>query len=240
MEKLSEGKTKIVYATDDPDEVLLEFKDSITALDGEKRDVLKGKGRINAEISGILFKHLNKNNVPTHFIKLVNSKTMRVNKLDMIPVEVVCRNFAAGHFVTRFPMFKRGQALKKPVIEFYLKDDSLHDPLLVEDHIIALNLASSKELRHIRRVTIKVNEILKNFLIQRKLKLIDFKLEFGRDKNGAIKIGDELNCDSMRLWDLETNKVLDKDLYRQGVPLNEVMEAYVECHRRIVGGKQID
>ena len=237
MQKISEGKTKIVYTTENPEEVLLEFKDSITALDGKKHDVLKGKGKINAEVSAKLFEAIEREGVPTHFIKLVKPSWMLARKLTMIPMEVVCRNLAAGHFISRFPVFKKGQPFKKPIIEFYWKNDALHDPILVEDHVAELGLASEDELKTIRLITGKANAVLIGFLIARRLRLADFKLEFGRSRGGSLFVGDELNCDSMRLWDTETGRILDKDSYRQGSSLEEVMKVYQESRQRILFGE---
>jgi len=237
LKKLSEGKTKLVYGIDRLDAVLLKFKDAITALDGKKHDILKGKGRINAAISAKLFKELERVGVPTHFIKLIQPNSMLVHKLSMIPVEVVCRNYAAGHLLTRLPMIKRGTKFREPIIEFYLKNDALHDPILTEDHLPALNLATEDEAQEIKKLTKKVGVRLSKFMASRGLKLVDFKLEFGRDGKGKLRIGDELNGDSMRLWDLKTGRGVDKDLYRKGAPLKQVMEVYEESYLRIVGRK---
>ncbi len=235
MKKISEGKTKVIYETEDKDNVLIEFKDDITALDGEKHDILPGKGEINATISATLFQELQRGSVPTHFISLEPSKhMMRARRLEMIPVEVVCRNLAAGHFLSRFPMFKRGERLRVPVVEFYLKNDQLHDPMLVEDHLPALALASKEETEKMKEITRKTNKILSDLFLKIGLTLVDFKIEFGRDSKQEIMMGDEINCDSMRLWETKTGEALDKDVYRKGGSLDDVKKVYEESLRRIV------
>ena len=232
--KINEGKTKVVCSSDRSDALLLIFKDDITALDGEKHDVLDGKGKINATISVKLFELLEKNGIKTHLIELIDSNSILVKRLEMIPLEVVCRNIAAGHFLSKFPRFKKGQTLKFPIVEFYLKDDTLHDPMLAEDHLTLLDLALEDEVVEIKKVTRQINKILSDFLLEKNLRLVDFKLEFGRDSSNEIILGDELNSDSMRLWDIETGKILDKDVYRQNSSLNVVKEAYEEFYQRVL------
>jgi len=235
LRKISEGKTKIVYETENKDDVLIEFKDDITALDGEKHDVLPGKGRINAAISAKLFQELQRGGVPTHFISLEPERpAILAKRLEMIPVEVVCRNLAAGHFLSRFPMFEKGEELRFPVVEFYLKSDELHDPMLVEDHLPALGLASVEETARMKEITRRANTVLSNFFHKIGLILVDFKIEFGRDSTGNIMVGDEINCDSMRLWRIDTREPLDKDIYRRGGSLEDVKRVYEESLRRIV------
>jgi len=235
LEVIGEGKTKIVRRMENPDLVLLEFKDAITALDGEKKDTLTGKGHINARISSFLFEFLSKEGVPTHYVSFIEPNYMVVRRLKMLPVEIVCRNIAAGSFTKKYPV-KAGSRLKYPVVEYYLKDDLRHDPMMNEDHIVVLGiLPSIEEVKEIKELTLKVNKSLSNFLDSKGITLVDFKLEFGKDKDGKICIGDEINGDSMRLWDKETGRVLDKDVYRQGKKLSEVLETYRECYKRIIG-----
>lgn len=231
---ISEGKTKRVLKTEDEDALILEFKDDITALDGEKHSILKGKGHINSALSTELFKVLENANLPTHFLKYIGAQRMLVKKLEMLPIEVVCRNIAAGHLVKNLPI-EAGRELKPPVIEFYLKNDNLHDPMLNDDHIRILGIATSEEIRSIKQITLNVNGVMKDFFSKKGLVLVDFKLEFGRDKTGNLLVGDEINCDSMRLWDEKTREVLDKDVYRKGGSLNEVAEVYRKAYRRIIG-----
>ena len=235
MEVIAEGKTKIVRRMSDPNLVLLEFKYAITALDGEKKDFIKGKGRINARISAILFEVLSRSGIPTHYVSFIEPNYMVVKRLEMLPVEVVCRNIAAGHFAKRYPV-EAGTPLKIPVVEYYLKDDLHHDPMINEDHFIVLGLSSSREeIKNIKEITLRVNKVLSDFFDSIGITLVDFKLEFGRGADGKIYVGDEINGDSMRLWDKMTGKILDKDVYRRGAPLSEVLDTYVECYRKIIG-----
>ncbi|OYT55348.1 MAG: phosphoribosylaminoimidazolesuccinocarboxamide synthase [Candidatus Hecatellales archaeon ex4484_218] len=237
LNKIAEGKTKIVYSSTSSDEVFLKFKDDITALDGEKHNVLPGKGVINAKVSAKIFSLLEEKDIPTHFVKLVDDTTMKVKKLKMIPVEVVCRNVAAGHLVKNYPFFRKGDKLKEPLIEFFLKDDLHHDPLLSEEHLKIFGLMEEKEIENVKRITRRVNEVLREFMEKLGLQLVDFKLEFGRDKEGKLRVGDELNIDCMRLWDLKTGESLDKDVYRKGESLEKVLQTYTKVYKLIVGGE---
>jgi phosphoribosylaminoimidazole-succinocarboxamide synthase len=235
---LSEGKTKIVHETEYGDIVLLEFKDSITALDGEKKDILRGKAVINSHISAYFLELLEKNGVPTHLIEFVEPNMMKVKKLNMIPVEVVCRNIAAGHFVKNFPIVE-GTPLDPPVVEFYLKDDARHDPMLNEDHFLILGLASREEVKKIKRLTLKTNKILSKDLKAKGLVLVDFKIEVGRGTDGKIYVGDEINADSMRLREVGTNRILDKDVYRKGGSMKEVLDTYIQLYEKLLGKKPL-
>lgn len=228
---IASGKTKLVYSLDDPFLVLLKFKDDVTALDGKKRDVIDGKGSLNAGISARLFRLLRENNVDNHYVEMYDSSSLIVKKLDMIPVEVVCRNVATGSIVKRLPIAE-GTIFDTPIIEFFLKDDARGDPMINSWHMMALRLASKSEIDKIVELTLKANEVLKRFLESRGLILLDFKLEFGR-RDGEILIGDELDPDCMRVRDASTGRVLDKDLYRKGASLEEVKRAYEEFYRRI-------
>jgi len=232
--RLSEGKTKIIEPTDDPDEVILYFKDDVTGGDGAKHDVLVGKGRVNAAISGRLLKLLEENGIKTHFIRLTGPNQMVAKKLRMIPLEVVCRILAAGHLVGLGKYFQYRQKLNPPIVEFYMKDDSLHDPMLNRFHIRALGLATDQEISEMEDVTLRTANILEKFLSERGMLLADFKLEFGRDSQGELVVGDELSTDSMRLWDKNSFEILDKDRFRKDMP--QIMElAYLEPLRRICG-----
>jgi phosphoribosylaminoimidazole-succinocarboxamide synthase len=235
LRKLGEGKTKIVYGIPRLDWVLLKFKDDITALDGAKKDRIPGKGSINARLSAFLFRLLEAHGIPTHFLKAEDSSTLRVVWLRMIPVEVVCRNIATGRLVKTYPFYKQGDLLKKPLVEFFLKDDAYHDPLLSEEHMKVFRLASLSEISDMKRITLKTNSVLKSFLRRKGLRLADFKLEFGRDPKGKLRVGDELNLDSMRLWSLKTGRSLDKDVYRRGGSLEEVTQVYRETYKIITG-----
>jgi len=236
--KLSEGKTKIVFATDHPDEVALFFKDDITAGDGKKHDILAGKGRINATVSAKLFQVLESGGVRTHFVRQLSPTELLTRKLKMIPLEVVCRILAAGHMVGLGKYFQYRQRLSPPVVEFYLKDDALHDPFLNSYHVRALGLTGSEEIAQMETSTLRAAEVLEKFFDQRKMLLADFKLEFGRDAAGELLVGDELSVDSMRLWDKETYEILDKDRFRKDLP-NVFELAYLEPYKRICGGENV-
>ncbi|NOY78894.1 MAG: phosphoribosylaminoimidazolesuccinocarboxamide synthase [Calditrichaeota bacterium] len=229
-ELLYEGKAKKLYATDNPDMVIQEFKDDATAFNGKKKGTIKDKGVVNNKISAFIFEFLESYHVPTHFEKVLSDREMLVKKLDIIPVEVVMRNIATGSLVKRYGL-EEGKELDYPVLEFYLKDDELNDPMINEHHAVAFGLATPDEMETISRYATKINAILKSFFIRRKIRLIDFKLEFGRFKD-RILLGDEISPDTCRFWDLETGEKLDKDRFRQD--LGRVEEAYQEMLNRIL------
>jgi phosphoribosylaminoimidazole-succinocarboxamide synthase len=231
MGLLAEGKTKLVCALDDPSLVLLRFKDQVTALDGKKRDVIPGKGALNASISAKLFQVLKQDGVENHYVEMYDESSLVVKRLQMIPVEVVCRNVATGSIVKRLPV-PEGTVFDPPVVEFFLKDDARGDPMINESHMVALKLASKSEVDQMVEAILKANDVLKRFLESRGMVLLDFKLEFGRGESGIL-IGDELDPDCMRVRDVSIGKTLDKDLYRKGAPLEEVKRAYEEFYRRI-------
>ena len=232
--KLSEGKTKIIEPADDSDQVTLFFKDDVTGGDGAKHDVLVGKGRVNAAISVRLFKLLEENGIKTHFIKQIGPNKLIAKKLKMIPLEAVCRILAAGHIVGLGKYFQYRQKLNPPVVEFYLKDDALHDPMLNHFHIRALGLATEPEIVEMEEMTVRSASVLEKYMSERTMLLADFKLEFGRDPKGNLVVGDELSTDSMRLWDKKNLEILDKDRFRKDMP--QIMElAYLEPLKRICG-----
>ena len=226
-----EGKAKKIFSTDSPDVFLQEFKDDATAFNGLKKDKIPHKGELNNQISSKIFEFLKENDIPTHFIKKVSDTEMLVNKVDIIKVEVVCRNIAAGSLVKKFG-FTEGTELKQPIVEYYLKSDELGDPLFTEEHIFALNLTDKYGLDVIKKMTLRINTLLKKFFLDKGIKLVDFKLEFGKDKNGNIILADEISPDTCRLWDSKTDKKLDKDRFR--FDMGEVEEAYMEIKNRIV------
>lgn len=228
--KYYEGKAKILYQTDNEELLIQEFKDDATAFDGTKKGKIKGKGIINNQISTYLFNYLDSYHVPTHFVKTHSDNSMIIKKLDMIPVEVVMRNMATGSLVKRYGL-KEGQELEHPVLEYYLKDDQKHDPMMNEHHILAFGQASSEELKLIERYAQKINAVLKSFFYRRNILLVDFKLEFGRNKSGKIVLGDEISPDTCRFWDSQTGEKLDKDRFRHD--LGNVAEAYEEVRKRI-------
>jgi len=230
---LYEGKAKRIYEISTrQDAYIQEFKDDATAFNGLKKDQIKEKGEINTEISTTLFKYLESKGIPTHFIEMLSPNEMLVKRVKIIKVEVVCRNIAAGSLVKRYG-FKEGTEIKPAMVEYYLKSDELGDPLFTEAHIYALKLATEEELKNIKDLTLKINDLLKEYFSERKIKLVDFKLEFGKDKDNNILLSDEISPDTCRLWDTETNKKLDKDRFR--FDLGDVEESYKEIRNRIRG-----
>ncbi|MBS3976309.1 MAG: phosphoribosylaminoimidazolesuccinocarboxamide synthase [Syntrophomonadaceae bacterium] len=232
MEKIAliyEGKAKKVFQTADPELVLVEFKNDATAFNGLKKGQIAGKGSCNNQISSILFQLLEENGIKTHFVKQVSETEMLVQKLNIILVEVVVRNLAAGSLVKRIGLVE-GQELKPPVLEFYYKNDALGDPLINNDHVFALGLANPEQLAQISSLARQVNGVLQGFFLERDLLLVDFKLEFGM-AGQELLLGDEISPDTCRLWDRATRKKLDKDRFRQD--LGEVSEAYQEVLRRL-------
>ncbi len=228
--KLYEGKAKIVYETEDPDKLILHFKDSATAFDGVKKAQLEGKGSLNNTISSIIFEVLHKKGIKTHYIKKLSDNEMLVWRAERFLVEVVVRNLAAGSIVKRLG-FKEGEKFEKPLVEFFYKNDQLHDPLVCEAHIELMKLAPIEALPTMRETALKVNSILSEFFSQNGIILVDFKLEFGRLPDGSIGIVDEISPDSMRLWDAETGEKLDKDRFR--FDLGDLLEGYRKVLERI-------
>ncbi len=227
--KIYEGKAKILYETDRPAMVIQEFKDDATAFDATKRGSIKEKGVINNEISAALFQMLESKGIPTHFVKRLSDREMLIKKLEIIRVEVTIRNISAGG-ISKALGIEEGVVLKSPVLEYHYKNDALHDPLMNDYHIEILGLATSKEMKKIKDYSFSINEILKDFFDKVGLKLVDFKLEFGRYK-GRILLGDEISPDTCRLWDKKTNEKLDKDRFRRD--LGRIEEAYQEVLKRV-------
>ncbi|MEW5945721.1 MAG: phosphoribosylaminoimidazolesuccinocarboxamide synthase [bacterium] len=227
---LYEGKAKKVYATSDDDRLIQEFKDDATAFDGEKKGTIRSKGVCNNRISSICFQFLERSGVPTHFIEMLGEREMLVRRLNIFPVEVVVRNIAAGSLSKRLGL-PEGNALPFSIIEFYLKDDSLHDPLVNLDHIKVLTSVSEGEVKVLETRAKEINVLLKNFFYARNLVLVDFKLEFGKDARNEIRLGDEISPDTCRLWDRDTHEKLDKDRFRRD--LGGVEEAYQEVLKRV-------
>lgn len=226
-----EGKAKQVFATENPDELLVYFKDDATAFNGEKRGTIGNKGVLNNKISTFFFNLLSEKGIPHHFIKMLSEREMLVKKLDILPVEVVVRNIAAGSLAKRIG-WEEGRKLPSAVIELYYKDDKLGDPLINNYHIKALGLATPEQVATLEAYALKINDILSTFLKDKQLELIDFKLEFGVHK-GEVLLGDEISPDTCRFWDSETGQKLDKDRFRRD--LGNVEEAYQEVLRRITG-----
>lgn len=211
-ELLYKGKAKSVYLSDKPGSLLMEFRDDITAFDGGKRDALESKGAYNCCVSSFFFKMLERGGIKTHCLGKINRNTLLVQSLEMIPIEVIVRNRAAGSVIKNFS-FEEGQLFEPPIIVLDLKDDSRHDPMLNDDLIFALKLLTRSELEQIRGIALRINQILSEYLATCGIILVDFKMEFGRNR-GELILGDELSMDSMRLWDAKTNQSMDKDVYR--------------------------
>ena len=233
-ELIYEGKAKKIFSHDDVDKVRIEFKDDATAFNALKKEKFEGKGKLNCLISARIFEILIKKNIPTHFIQLENENTMIAKKIKVIPLEIVLRNTAYGSLCKQTTI-KPGTFLSKPLIDIYLKNDELNDPLITKDRIKLMNIINSDDLELIINLTLKVNEILKSFFKNIQLQLVDFKLEYGFDLKNNILLGDEISPDNCRLWDLNQKNgtiiSLDKDRFRND--LGGLIEAYSEIHRRI-------
>ncbi|STP09261.1 phosphoribosylaminoimidazolesuccinocarboxamide synthase [Helicobacter cinaedi] len=229
---LYEGKGKKLFATSDGNVVIAEFKDDLTAFNAEKKGAESGKGALNCQISSLLFELLAKNGVESHYIKRLNDIDMLCKKVSIIPIEVVVRNIATGSLTKRLGI-SEGSVLPFALVEFYYKDDALGDPIINDEHCKILGLVKEQdELEVLKAEARKVNEILRDFFDKRGLKLVDFKLEFGRDKDSKIILADEISPDSCRFWDKQTNQKLDKDRFRQD--LGSVKVAYEEVLKRIL------
>lgn len=232
--QLYEGKAKKVYATNNPEYYIVEYKDDATAFNGVKRGTISGKGIINNKMSNMMFQLLEKNGVKTHFVEQLNDRETVVKSVKIVPLEIIIRNVAAGSFSKRYGV-EEGRQLKTPTLEFSLKNDSLNDPLINDSHILALDIVSEQELDAIRTMAYKVNDVLKEFFAGVGVKLIDFKIEVGRLPDGTIILADEISPDTCRFWDAETNEKLDKDRFRRD--MGNVEEAYNEMFRRITNAK---
>lgn len=229
---LYEGKAKIMYEGDRPEEILVYYKDDATAGNGAKKGTITDKGIMNNKMTVFFFDLLAKQGIKHHYLRMVSEREMAVKKLDIVPLEVIVRNVAAGSLAKRLGLTE-GTVLAAPIIEYCYKDDQLGDPMVNRYHIRALNLATPSELDEIEQVSLQVNEILSNFLKTKKVDLIDFKLEFGRDKQGEIILADEISPDNCRFWDSDTKEKLDKDRFRRD--LGGVEDAYKEMLHRLTG-----
>ena len=234
-EPLYEGKAKILYATEEPTQVIQYFKDDATAFNAQKRGTIMDKGVCNNRISSAMFAYLEGRGIRTHFVRQLDERTMLVKRLEIVPLEVTIRNITAGG-MAKLLGIEEGIVLKPPVFEWHYKSDALGDPLITDDHILAMGWATAQELAHIRAESFKVNDALKAFFNQRQLDLVDFKLEFGRFQ-GTILLGDEISPDTMRLWEHGTRRKLDKDRFRRD--LGSVEEAYQEVLRRVLGESSV-
>ena len=231
--KIYEGKAKVIYQGTEPKTLIQYFKDDATAFNNKKKATIPGKGVLNNFISELLMNRLSEINIPTHFIKRINMREQLIHQLEIIPIEVVVRNISTGSLVKRLGV-EEGKILSRPITEFYLKDDKLGDPLISEEHIITFEWATANELEEIMSLSSRINDFLIGFFLSQKIRLVDFKLEFGRfwdQDEQIIMLADEISPDNCRLWDIQTNKKLDKDRFRHD--LGEVDKAYKEVAYRL-------
>lgn len=229
-EQLYEGKAKKVFATDDPELLIVSYKDDATAFNGLKKGTIVGKGVINNRMSNLLMQHLEKSGIPTHFVEELSDRETLVKKVSIVPLEVIIRNIAAGSFSGRYGV-KEGFVFEAPTIEFSYKNDELGDPLMDEYHAVAMKLATKEEIETIKKYAFGVNEQLKAFWSECGVTLVDFKLEFGKLSDGTIVLADEISPDTCRLWDSKTGEKLDKDRFRRD--LGGVEDAYAEVMKRL-------
>ena len=227
---LYEGKAKKIFSTENENEFVVYYKDDATAFNGEKKAEIASKGILNNKISTIMFEELAKEGIESHFIKSLSDREMLVKKVEILPLEVIVRNITAGSFCKRYGV-EEGIVLDQPIFEMSYKNDEFGDPLLNDDHAVALKLATREEIEFLRAQTLKINEIMKKFFLKMDLKLVDFKLEFGKDIDGNIILADEISPDTCRLWDVNTNEKLDKDRFRRD--LGDLVEGYEEVLSRL-------
>ena len=232
LEQLYEGKAKKVFATEDPELVIVDYKDDATAFNGEKKGTIMGKGVINNRVTNFLMQKLEKEGVPTHFVQELSERETLVKKVTIVPLEVIIRNIAAGSFSKRYGV-PEGTVLKCPSLEFSYKDDALGDPLINEYHVLSIGIATREEMDTIAQYAFKVNEVLKAFFLTLDIELVDFKLEFGKLSDGTIVLADEISPDTCRFWDVHTHEKLDKDRFRRN--LGGEVEAYQEILHRMMG-----
>lgn len=231
LEQLYEGKAKKVFKTDDPELLIVDYKDDATAFNGEKKGQIAGKGVINNTMTNIIFQLIEKKGVPTHYVEQISDRETIVRAVKILPLEVIMRNISAGSFAKRYGV-EEGIVFDKPTFEVSYKNDDLGDPLMCESHAIALGLVTEEQLETVKRYAAIVNDTLKEFFIEKGLKLVDFKIEFGL-YNGKVILADEISPDTCRLWDVETNEKMDKDRFRRN--LGNVEETYAEVLRRVEG-----
>ncbi len=231
MKKIYEGKAKILFQSDNPDQIIQYFKDDATAFNNQKKEVIQNKGILNNYISEFIMNVLSTNNISNHFIKRIDDRHQLVKKLEIFPLEVIIRNISAGSICKRLGI-EQGATFQKPIFEICYKEDSLGDPVINEDHAInALKVITQEQLNHIKEQAFKINEILKDIFTKINIRLVDFKIEFGFDSQGNIMLADEISPDSCRLWDSNTNERFDKDLFRHG--LGDLVSGYREIANRL-------
>ena len=234
LEQLYEGKAKKVFKTDDPELLIVDYKDDATAFNGLKKGTIAGKGVINNEMSNRLMQYLEKQGIPTHFVKELSARETLVKKVSIVPLEVIIRNISAGSFAKRYGV-EEGIVFDQPTIEFSYKNDDLGDPLINEYHALALKLAGPNEIDRIKSMAFRINDLLKAYFASINVELVDFKLEFGRVMGDFIVLADEISPDTCRLWDATTHEKLDKDRFRRD--MGGEVEAYNEIMYRIFGEK---
>ncbi len=227
---LYEGKAKQVYSTENENEFIVYFKDDATAFNGEKKATISSKGILNNKISTIMFEMLHDNQINPHFIKSLSDREMLVKKVEILPLEVIVRNITAGSFCKRYGI-EEGLILDEPIFELCYKNDEYGDPMLNDDHAVAMKLANREEIAFLKEQTLKINKLMKEFFLKMNLKLVDFKLEFGKDLQGNIILADEISPDTCRLWDVNTNEKLDKDRFRRD--LGDLVKGYEEVLSRM-------
>ncbi|MGG5340494.1 phosphoribosylaminoimidazolesuccinocarboxamide synthase [Enterococcus sp. AZ192] len=227
---LYEGKAKKLFKTDDPEQLRVEYLDQATALNGARKDIVQGKGMLNNQITALIFEQLAQKGMSSHFTKKISKHEQLVRPLAIIPLEVVIRNISAGSFAKRLA-FEEGVELAQPILEFYFKEDSLDDPLINDDHVKILEIANEEEIKTIKDEAHKINQLLIEIFREIDLRLVDFKIEFGRCSDGTILLADEITPDTCRLWDFKTNQPLDKDVYRKN--LGEIVPVYQEVLTRL-------
>lgn len=232
MNSSTKARRKKVFKTDDPEVLMVDYKDDATAFNGEKKGTIQSKGIINNRVTNHLMKMLEEQGIPTHLIKEISDRETLVKKVTIVPLEVIIRNVAAGSFSKRYGV-EEGKELLAPTLEFSLKNDDLGDPLINSYHVLALGLATQEEIDTIAKYAFKVNEILRKYLLDLGIKLIDFKLEFGKTSDGTIVLADEISPDTCRFWDKDTNEKLDKDRFRRD--MGGVENAYEEIMKRLMG-----
>lgn len=230
LEMIYEGKAKQLYTVEDNDKLIIHYKDDATAFNGVKKAQINHKGELNNAISTIIFKHLHKNNIPTHYIETLNDRDQLCHKVTIIPLEVIVRNLIAGSMAKRLDI-KEGTVAPKPIYELCFKNDDLGDPLINEDHALALNVVNEDDLKVMKDLTLRINNILISLFKNIDITLVDFKIEFGRKLDGTIVLADEISPDTCRLWDTLTQKKLDKDRFRRD--LGNVEDAYQEILARL-------
>lgn len=230
--QLYEGKAKKVYATNDKELCIVSYKDDATAFNGLKKGTIEGKGAINNRVTNFLMQLLEKEGIPTHFVKEINDRETIVKKVQIVPLEVIVRNIAAGSLAKRLGI-DEGTPMKQPVLEFSYKNDDLGDPMVNDYHILAMEFATPEELETIKVMALKINEILSAFLKEDGISLIDFKLEFGKTADGTLVLADEISPDTCRFWDIKTGEKLDKDRFRRD--MGGVEDAYQEVLKRLLG-----